>query len=70
MTTDPTSLLHFTANELKSLIHSQLPSLKGYKKKRKDLLIEIILKQNLDLSSLKFPVKLPEPVVSNIVTFD
>jgi hypothetical protein len=63
-------LLHFTANELKSLINTQLPLFKGYKKKRKDLLIEIILQNNLDLSSLKFPVKLPEPVISNIVYFD
>jgi hypothetical protein len=63
-------LLIFTAQELKELIHTQLPNLKGYKKKRKDLLINIILDAKLDLSSLKFPPKLEETIVSNIVTFD
>ena len=50
-------LMLYTANELKNIIQDQLPNQKNYKKKRKELLIEIIKEHELDTSNLKPIVK-------------
>lgn len=50
-------LMLYTAHDLKSIIQDQLPSQKNYKKKRKELLIEIIKENELDTSNLKPIVK-------------
>ena len=67
-------LLQFTANQLKEVISKQAPELKGYKKKKKDLLISIIKDKGLDVSELEVLMKKKEIViiprnVSTLVTF-
>lgn len=47
----------YTAQDLKNIISDQLPTQRNFKKKRKELLIEIIKKNELDTSSLKPIVK-------------
>ena len=46
-------LMSYTANELKKIIREQLPNLRNFNKKRKELLIDIITSNDLDISSLK-----------------
>lgn len=46
-------LMQYTANELKKIIREQLPNLRNFNKKRKELLIDIIISNDLDISSLK-----------------
>ena len=46
-------LMQYTANELKKIIREQLPNLRNFNKKRKELLIDIITSNDLDISSLK-----------------
>jgi uncharacterized protein (DUF1697 family) len=53
-------LMLYTAQDLKNIIQDQLPSQKNFKKKRKELLIEIIKENELDTSSLKPIVKKAE----------
>jgi len=43
----------YTAQDLKNIISDQLPSQRNFKKKRKELLIEIIKENELDTSNLK-----------------
>ena len=50
-------LMSYTANELKKIIREQLPNLRNFNKKRKELLIDIITSNNLDTSSLKPVIK-------------
>mgnify|MGYP003660834787 FL=1 len=50
-------LMLYTAHDLKNIISDQLPNQKNFKKKRKELLIEIIKEHELDTSSLKPIVK-------------
>tara|TARA_R110000823_G_scaffold258974_1_gene380245 strand:- start:35 stop:256 length:222 start_codon:yes stop_codon:yes gene_type:complete len=50
-------LMLYTAHDLKNIISDQLPNQKNFKKKRKELLIEIIKENELDTSSLKPIVK-------------
>lgn len=52
-------LMQYTANELKKIIREQLPNLRNFNKKRKELLIDIIISNDLDISSLK-PVQKKE----------
>lgn len=52
-------LMQYTANELKKIIREQLPNLRNFNKKRKELLIDIITSNDLDISSLK-PVQKKE----------
>jgi len=52
-------LMQYTANELKKIIREQLPNLRNFNKKRKDLLIDIITSNDLDISSLQ-PVQKKE----------
>jgi len=52
-------LMQYTANELKKIIREQLPTLRNFNKKRKELLIDIITSNDLDISSLK-PVQKKE----------
>ena len=52
-------LMSYTANELKKIIREQLPNLKNFNKKRKELLVDIITSNDLDISSLK-PVQKKE----------
>lgn len=65
-------LMQFTANQLKDLILKEAPQIKGYKKKKKELLIKIINDNQLDATSLKVLIKPVETVkpVSTLVTFD
>lgn len=51
------NLMSYTSSDLKELIHSQLPNLKNFKKKSKELLIDIIRANDLDISNLKPLVK-------------
>ena len=46
-------LMLYTAQDLKNIISDQLPTQRNFKKKRKELLIEIIKKNELDTSNLK-----------------
>jgi len=46
-------MMQYTANELKKIIREQLPNLRNFNKKRKELLIDIITSNDLDISSLK-----------------
>jgi len=46
-------MMQYTANELKKIIREQMPNLRNFNKKRKELLIDIITSNNLDTSSLK-----------------
>ncbi len=46
-------LMQYTANELKKIIREQLPNLRNFNKKRKELLIDIITSNDLDISTLK-----------------
>ena len=50
-------MMGYTANELKKVIREQLPNLRNFNKKRKELLIEIIISNDLDISSLKPVIK-------------
>ena len=50
-------LMLYTAQDLKNIISDQLPTQKNFKKKRKELLIEIIKEHELDTSNLKPIVK-------------
>lgn len=50
-------LMNYTSSDLKELIQTQLPNLKNFKKKSKELLIDIIRANELDLSDLKPLVK-------------
>ena len=50
-------LMSYTANELKKIIREQLPNLRNFNKKRKELLIDIITSNELDISSLKPVIK-------------
>jgi len=50
-------MMQYTANELKKIIREQLPNLRNFNKKRKELLIDIITSNDLDISSLKPVVK-------------
>ena len=50
-------LMLYTAQDLKNIIQDQLPNQKNFKKKRKELLIEIIKENKLDTSNLKPIVK-------------
>jgi hypothetical protein len=52
-------LMSYTANELKKIIREQLPNLRNFNKKRKELLVDIITSNDLDISSLK-PVQKKE----------
>jgi hypothetical protein len=52
-------LMSYTANELKKIIREQLPTLKNFNKKRKELLVDIITSNDLDISTLK-PVQKKE----------
>tara|TARA_B110000285_G_scaffold199027_1_gene231885 strand:+ start:572 stop:805 length:234 start_codon:yes stop_codon:yes gene_type:complete len=52
-------LMQYTANELKKIIREQLPNLRNFNKKRKELLVDIITSNDLDISSLK-PVQKKE----------
>ena len=52
-------LMQYTANELKKIIREQLPNLKNFNKKRKELLVDIITSNDLDISTLK-PVQKKE----------
>ena len=65
-------LMQFTANQLKSVILKEAPQIKGYKKKKKELLIKIINDNQLNVSSLEVLMKPIENVkpVSTLVTFD
>jgi|TARA_R110002096_G_scaffold382791_2_gene576658 hypothetical protein len=47
------NLMLYTAQDLKNIISDQLPSQRNFKKKRKELLIEIIKENELDTSNLK-----------------
>jgi uncharacterized protein (DUF1697 family) len=47
------NLMLYTAHDLKNIIQDQLPSQRNFKKKRKELLIEIIKEHELDTSKLK-----------------
>ena len=51
------NLMLYTAQDLKNIIQDQLPNQKNFKKKRKELLIEIIKENKLDTSNLKPIVK-------------
>ena len=51
--------MQYTANELKKIIREQLPNLKNFNKKRKELLVDIITSNDLDISTLK-PVQKKE----------
>jgi len=46
-------MMVYTANELKKIIREQLPNLRNFNKKRKELLIDIITSNDLDISTLK-----------------
>jgi hypothetical protein len=46
-------MMVYTANELKKVIREQMPNLRNFNKKRKELLIDIIISNELDISSLK-----------------
>ena len=46
-------MMQYTANELKKIIREQMPNLRNFNKKRKELLIDIITSNDLDISSLK-----------------
>ena len=50
-------MMVYTANELKKIIREQLPNLRNFNKKRKELLIDIIISNDLDISSLKPVIK-------------
>ena len=50
-------LMLYTAQDLKNIISDQLPTQRNFKKKRKELLIEIIKENELDTSNLKPIVK-------------
>jgi len=50
-------MMGYTANELKKVIREQLPNLRNFNKKRKELLIDIIISNDLDISSLKPVIK-------------
>ena len=50
-------MMQYTANELKKIIREQLPTLRNFNKKRKELLIDIIISNELDISSLKPVIK-------------
>ena len=50
-------MMVYTANELKKIIREQLPNLRNFNKKRKELLIDIITSNDLDISSLKPVIK-------------
>ena len=52
-------LMSYTANELKKIIREQMPNLRNFNKKRKELLIDIITSNDLDISSLQ-PVQKKE----------
>jgi len=52
-------LMSYTANELKKIIREQLPNLRNFNKKRKELLVDIITSNDLDTSTLK-PVQKKE----------
>lgn len=52
-------LMSYTANELKKIIREQLPNLRNFNKKRKELLVDIITSNDLDISTLK-PVQKKE----------
>jgi hypothetical protein len=66
-------LLQFTSNQLKEVISKQMPELKGYKKKRKELLIYIIKTNELDTTELDAFIKIKQPDVklniSTLVSF-
>ena len=49
----------YTANELKKIIREQMPNLRNFNKKRKELLVDIITSNDLDTSTLK-PVQKKE----------
>ena len=51
--------MSYTANELKKIIREQLPNLRNFNKKRKELLVDIITSNDLDTSTLK-PVQKKE----------
>ena len=65
-------LMQFTATQLKNIILEQAPEIKGYKKKRKDLLITIIKDNQLNLENLESLTKIKNVMkpVSTIVSFD
>lgn len=64
-------LMQFTANQLKELILKQAPQIKGYKKKKKELLIKIINDNQLDVFELESLIKVPDVIpVSTLVRFD
>jgi len=50
-------MMSYTANELKKIIREQMPNLRNFNKKRKELLIDIITSNDLDISSLKPVIK-------------
>ena len=50
-------MMVYTANELKKIIREQMPNLRNFNKKRKELLIDIITSNDLDISSLKPVIK-------------
>jgi len=50
-------MMVYTANELKKIIREQMPNLRNFNKKRKELLIDIIISNDLDTSSLKPVIK-------------
>ena len=52
-------MMGYTANELKKIIREQLPNLRNFNKKRKELLVDIITSNDLDISTLK-PVQKKE----------
>ena len=52
-------LMQYTANELKKIIREQMPNLRNFNKKRKELLVDIITSNDLDTSTLK-PVQKKE----------
>jgi hypothetical protein len=68
-------LMLFTANQLKNLILKQAPEIKGYKKKKKELLIKIIEDNQLDTTELKSlisakPKEVVRRSISTLVRFD
>lgn len=52
-------MMQYTANELKKIIREQMPNLRNFNKKRKELLVDIITSNDLDTSTLK-PVQKKE----------
>ena len=67
-------LMQFTANQLKWLITNQAPEIKGYKKKPKAVLVQIINDNNINTDTLEaLIIEIPPPIVRTTnftVSFD